>query len=293
MASPLCGVLVIDKPAGMTSSDVVQRVRRRLAVRRAGHTGTLDPLATGVLPVCLGEATKIAGLLLAEDKAYAATAVLGVETDTLDITGRVLRERDASAVERAAVEAALPQMLGPQQQVPPAFSAVHKDGQRAYERARRGEAVELAPRAVTIERLELTCWEPPRLELLVECSKGTYVRSLVAELGGRLGCGATLAGLRRLRSGAIDLTRAVTLDELEQRRDEGRLPLLAMDEALGHLGVVEIDAVAAIKLRQGQPVPCVGAPPGRLRVRCGGALLALGERRGDQLWPTRVFVAFP
>jgi tRNA pseudouridine55 synthase len=289
MASPLCGVLVVDKPAGMTSSDVVQRVRRLLAVKRAGHTGTLDPLATGVLLVCLGEATKVAGLLLAEDKAYAATAMLGVETDTLDVTGRVLRERDAGAVTRAATEGALRGMIGPQQQVPPAFSAVHQDGERAYDRARRGEAVELAPRAVTISRLELTTWEPPRLGVLVECSKGTYVRSLVADLGARLGCGATLAELRRLRSGAIDLSRAVTLDDLERLRDEGRLPLLSIDEALDHLGAVEVDPASAAKLRQGQPVPCAGAAAGLLRVRCGGTLLALGERRGEQLWPKRVF----
>jgi tRNA pseudouridine55 synthase len=289
----LCGVLVVDKPEGLTSFGVVKEVRRRLDVRKAGHTGTLDPMATGVLPVCLGEATKVAGLLTAGDKEYLGTCQLGVETDTLDLTGRVVAERSWDGIAREQVQQALAAMVGPQLQVPPAFSAVHADGERAHVRARRGERVELEPRPVEVYRLELTGWNPPRLEIQVACSKGTYVRSLVSELGRVLGCGAALAALRRLRSGPFDLSRAVTLEQLQ---DEGCLDrLVGVDQALAHLPALEVDDAQARGLRHGQPFAFVPPQPaglsgGPIRLRSGSSLVALGELRSGRVWPTRVFV---
>lgn len=207
------GVLVIDKPAGMTSAAVVEQVRRTLGLARAGHGGTLDPIATGVLPVCVGAATKLAQFLLADDKAYEAEGVLGVETDTLDRTGRVVAER-AIVVTREALLAELAARLGEQDQTPPMYSAIKQGGVRLYDRARSGEVVERAPRRIRIDRLDLLAFEPPRFRIAIACSKGTYVRSLVADLGSALGAGAHLGELRRTRSGRFTIAQAVTLDRL-------------------------------------------------------------------------------
>src|SRR6185503_2587794 len=171
------GVLVIDKPAGLTSAGAVEKVRRTLHLDRAGHGGTLDPIATGVLPVCVGAGTKLAQFLLADDKAYEAEAVLGVETDTLDRTGRVVAER-AVDVTRDQIVAALARHLGEQTQIPPMYSAIKQGGVRLYDRARAGHEVERAPRPIRIDRLELLAFEPPRFRIAIACSKGTYVRSL-------------------------------------------------------------------------------------------------------------------
>lgn len=212
----LHGVLIIDKPPRMTSAQVVERVRRRVGAAKAGHTGTLDPLATGVLPIVLGHATKLAGYLIAEDKAYEAELVLGVETDTFDRDGAVVSERVAQAEEvsdRALLEAveALRQVT---EQVPPMYSAVKQGGVRLYERARAGEQVERAPRPMKVHRLEVTWRRGRTVGLSVHCSKGTFVRSLVADLGRALQVGAHLTELRRTQSGAFTLERAVALSEL-------------------------------------------------------------------------------
>lgn len=207
------GVLVIDKPAGLTSATTVDRVRRSLGLARAGHGGTLDPLATGVLVVCVGAATKLAQFLLADDKAYVADGVLGIETDTLDRTGRIVAER-AVDVSRDALLAALAAHTGDQHQIPPMYSAIKQGGVRLYHRARHGEEVERAPRPIRIDRLELLAFDPPRFRLAIRCSKGTYVRSLIADLGRALGAGAHLAELRRTRSGRFAIEQAVPLDRL-------------------------------------------------------------------------------
>jgi tRNA pseudouridine55 synthase len=207
------GVLVLDKPAGLSSAAAADKVKRALGADRAGHGGTLDPIATGVLPVCLGAATKLAQFLLADDKAYEAVGVLGVATDTLDATGRRVAEHPV-AVDEAAVRAALARHLGEQDQIPPMFSALKQDGERLYERARRGEEVERAPRRIRIDRLELLAFEPPRFRIAVACTKGTYIRSLIADLGTALGCGAHLSALRRTRSGRFTIEQAVALDQL-------------------------------------------------------------------------------
>jgi tRNA pseudouridine55 synthase len=209
------GVLVIDKPAGVTSAGAVEQVRRALRIDRAGHGGTLDPIATGVLPVCVGAGTKLAQFLQADDKAYEAEAVLGVETDTLDRTGRVVAER-AVDVTRDAVVAVLARYLGEQTQIPPMFSAIKQGGVRLYDRARAGLEVERAPRPIRIDRLELLAFEPPWFRIAIACSKGTYVRSLVDDIGRALGAGAHLAELRRTRSGRFAIEQAVALDRLHE-----------------------------------------------------------------------------
>src|SRR5215467_4389163 len=209
------GILVLDKPAGMTSASAVDRVRRALEISRAGHGGTLDPIATGVLPVCVGAGTKLAQFLLADDKAYEAEGVLGVETDTLDRTGRVVVERNAE-VSREALLTALAAQRGERTQIPPMYSAIRQGGVRLYDRARAGEEVERAPRPIRIERLDLLWFEPPRFGVAVACSKGTYIRSLIADLGSALGAGAHLAELRRTRSGRFTIEQAVTLDRLTE-----------------------------------------------------------------------------
>ncbi len=209
------GIIVVDKPTGMTSATAVEQVRRTLGLARAGHGGTLDPIATGVLPICVGAATKLAQFLLADDKAYEAEAVLGIETDTLDRTGRVLVERTVD-VTREALLAVLATHVGAQAQIPPMYSAIKQGGVRLYDRARAGEEVERAPRQIRIDRLELVAFEPPRFRIAIACSKGTYIRSLVADIGSALAAGAHLAELRRTRCGRFTLDQAVTLDQLSR-----------------------------------------------------------------------------
>jgi tRNA pseudouridine(55) synthase len=207
------GVIVIDKPTGATSAGTVEHVRRQLRVDRAGHAGTLDPIATGVLPICVGAATKLAQFLLVDDKAYEADGRLGVTTDTLDRTGRVLAER-AVDVGREAMLAELAARLGAQDQIPPMFSAIKQGGVRLYDRARAGEDVERAPRRIRIDRLDLLAFDPPHFRIAIACSKGTYVRSVIADVGAALGPGAHLTELRRTQSGRFTLAHAVPLDRL-------------------------------------------------------------------------------
>jgi tRNA pseudouridine55 synthase len=285
------GVVVIDKPSGMTSFEVVKAVRRHFGGVKAGHTGTLDPLATGVLPICLGEATRIASLLLAEDKRYETSARLGLVTDTLDVEGTTLVERDPTGVDADRIERELAFLTGTLQQVPPAFSAVRCGGRRAHELARRGEKVELAARTVVVHQLSLLAWRPPLARLFVHCSKGTYVRSLVSELGERLGCGAAVAALRRVQSGCFTLQQSVTLDELA-RMDADEVPLITLDQALVHLEAVQIDEDGARAFGQGQrTVVCEHPREGLVRVRLDSVLVGLAEVREGRLHPRRVFDA--
>ena len=216
----LHGVVIVDKPAGLTSAQVVAAARKKLGTGRIGHTGTLDPLATGVLPLCLGEGTKLASYLLADDKGYDAELELGVETDTYDAEGAVVARAPerAAAVTEADVRAALAGFTGDLEQVPPMYSALKLGGRRLHEMARDGVEIVRQPRPVTIHRLELVSFAPPRLRFAVDCSKGTYVRTLVADLGQALGCGAHLTALRRTRSGVFTIDQAVALDDLWQAR---------------------------------------------------------------------------
>ena len=211
----LNGILVLDKPAGFSSAQAVDHVKRAFRVKRAGHGGTLDPIATGVLAICLGEGTKIAQYLLADDKAYRAELVLGRETDTLDRTGETVAERDASHVTREMIVAALAGHLGEQDQIPPMYSAIKQDGVRLYKQARRGIEVDRVARRVRIDRLELLAYEGTRVTIEMACGKGTYVRSLVDDLGRELGCGAHLAELRRTQSGIFSIDQAQKPDALD------------------------------------------------------------------------------
>jgi tRNA pseudouridine55 synthase len=246
------GVVIVDKPAGITSHDAVDRVRKLLGERKAGHTGTLDPMATGVLAVCVGEATKIASFLTGDDKVYEATMRLGVRTDTLDMTGQVLTEQQPRATE-AEVKAVLAAFTGTITQVPPQYSAVKVRGKALYKWARKGIRVEPPPREVQIREILLQGIELSRVRFTVTCSKGTYVRTLCADMGDRLGCGAALEQLRRTRSGIFRLQDAVRLDGESDDGIRAKLEqgLISMNRALPGLRDIVIPPLLEQKLAKG------------------------------------------
>jgi tRNA pseudouridine55 synthase len=249
-------VLVIDKPCGPSSFAVVKRVRALLGNKRerVGHGGTLDPFASGVLPICVGEGTKVVPFLLDADKTYQTVVRFGVETDTLDLTGRVVAEHPLRELSAATVEAGLAHFRGAIEQVPPMFSALKRDGKPLYQYARAGIHVERPPRKVTIFALDLLGFESPdRARLRVHCSKGTYVRSLAADLGRLLGVGAHLVELRRTASGPFRIEQAVTPDELAARVAGGvPLPMLSLLQALSHMPRLTVDDAGARTLTRGQ-----------------------------------------
>jgi tRNA pseudouridine55 synthase len=243
------GVLIVDKPAGMTSHDVVARIRRLAGIHRVGHTGTLDPAATGVLVVCLGRATRLVTVLQAGEKTYAATVQLGIVTDSDDLDGAVLATSSAAGIDERTVCGALAEFHGELDQIPPMVSALRIDGERLHEKARRGEVVERRPRRVRVQSIVLDHFEPGErasVSFLVACSAGTYVRSIARDLGERLGVGGTLAVLRRVANGPFTLEDAVTLDALES--DPGLLaqrlltPLAALQRVMPVVEVPEAQA---------------------------------------------------
>jgi tRNA pseudouridine55 synthase len=278
------GVLVIDKPAGPTSFEVVQRVRSLVRARKAGHTGTLDPMATGVLPVCLGEATKIAGFLTEGDKAYDAVIRLGVETDTQDAEGKVTAERPVPALTRQLLEEALERFRGTFTQVPPMYSAVKVSGKRLYELARAGEEVPREARPVTVHELLLRDFSAAELTLSVKSSKGFFVRTLAYDLGRALGCGAHLKALRRTASGPFTAQRALPLDRLEALGPEGvKAHLWSMSDALGDLPPVPVSEADRARVAHGVPLEVGRAVEGRVRVVSrDGQLLAVAEIGPDR-----------
>jgi tRNA pseudouridine55 synthase len=285
------GILVVDKPSGLSSAQVVERVKRALRVKRAGHGGTLDPLATGVLPVCLGAATKLAQYLLADDKGYVADGILGIETDTLDRTGRVVAERPVS-VTRDQLLAAIAQRIGEQDQIPPMYSAIKQGGVRLYERARAGEEVERAPRRIRIDRLELLAFDSPRFTVEIACSKGTYVRSLVADLGADLGCGAHMTELRRTRSGRFTIEQAVPLDLIGKGGVDLRERLIPMSAATA-LPSVTVPAELEGRIRTGYQLPVHALTSEDLEqfqlLDGQGRLLAIVRAHGGRIAYDRVF----
>lgn len=264
----LDGVLLLDKPLGLSSNHALQAARRLYSAEKAGHTGTLDPLATGLLPLCFGEATKFSGELLNADKRYRATVQLGVTTDTADAEGSVLERRQVSAT-RADIERALAAFVGQIEQVPPMYSALKRDGKPLYEYARAGLEVERAARRVTIHELRLLDDDDRsagRFAFDVRCSKGTYVRTLAADIGQRLGCGAHLAALRRTGIGTLDVAQAHTLAALEALPLAARDALLAPPDALlAELAAARLDAADAARLRHGQAVHWSAEEGQRLR----------------------------
>lgn len=279
------GVVVVDKPAGPTSHDVVERVRLLLNVRRAGHTGTLDPFATGVLPICLGKATRLARFLADSDKAYRATVRLGFATTTDDLTGDPLGSPTAVSADEREVRRACAGLTGELRQVPPAYSAKRVDGQRLYDLARRGVAVERAAVAVTVLVLDVVAVEGDRVELDIRCSAGMYVRALARDLGEALGTGAHLAALRRTEAAGFGLSRAAPWDALTSGIGNHLVPLA---DVLPQFPAVRVGEEGALAVRHGRDLDrrlildgFPDAPPPRLRVLDGeGRLLALAVPRG-------------
>ena len=253
----LHGILLLDKPSGVSSNQALQRVRHLFRAQKAGHTGSLDPLATGLLPVCFGEATKIAGVLLGESKAYSALARLGTTTDTDDADGAVLRERPIPELGDAAIGAALAPLHGRIRQRPPIYAALKQGGEPLYAKARRGEVVEVAERDADVFRLECVERGDAWLRLEVECGSGTYVRSLVRDLGEALGCGAHVAGLRRLWVEPFRAPRMFGMAELQELAAAGETELdaclLSIEAGMAGLGRVSLDAEQAQRIGQGQP----------------------------------------
>ncbi len=288
------GFLVVDKPAGVTSHDVVDAARGWLGTRRVGHLGTLDPAATGVLPLAVREATKLVPFVEGGAKSYTGVIRLGSETDSLDADGRVTRRHTGALPGEAVVRDALVGFVGEIEQIPPMFSAVKQGGVPLHKLARQGIEVERKPKQVRIDRLELLKYAPPDLEIEVDCSAGTYVRALAADLGTRLGCGAHLASLRRTRSGPFTEEQAVCEATLSREAEQGSLAerLIAPVNALGY-PVVRLSEAEAERLRQGGEIRAPDSPvtPGTLlaALEPGGGLLAIVEARpGRRLQPVRV-----
>lgn len=275
------GVLLLDKPIGMTSNAALQKARWLFNAAKGGHTGTLDPLATGLLPLCFGEATKFAGELLDADKAYHATVRLGIVTDTADAEGQVLATRPVTVGE-ADVRALLPRFTGILQQVPPMYSALKRDGTPLYELARQGIEVERTPRQVIIHSLEFSHWADDCFDLTVVCSKGTYIRTLAADIGAALGCGAHLAALRRTRVAALDVGNALTLAYIEALPAEQRDSLLMLPDALlADLPAVQLSEQEAARLLLGQAIRWAGTPSCRSRLWSPQGFIGLGEFTAD------------
>lgn len=252
------GVLLLDKPSGMTSNAALQAARRLFNAAKAGHTGTLDPLATGLLPLCFGEATKFAGELLNADKSYRATLRLGVTTDTADSEGKILDTRPVSMTE-SQLRDVLARFVGEIDQIPPMYSALKRDGKPLYEYARAGVEIEREARRVFIHRIDLLSFDGATATIDVDCSKGTYIRTLAADVGEAVGSGAHLTALRRLRIGMHEVNAAVPLREIEMLPEGHRDCLLKpVDWLLTELPVVDLDEAASARIRLGQSIPWAG-----------------------------------
>jgi tRNA pseudouridine55 synthase len=287
------GFLLVDKPQGWTSHDVVDAARRWFGTQRVGHLGTLDPLATGVLPLAIRAATKLAPYLVEEGKSYVGCIQLGIETDTLDAEGAVLRRYEGAYPEESDVQAALAEFVGEIEQIPPMFSAVKQSGVPLHRLAREGKDVARAPKKVRIDCIELLAYRAPLIEVRVDCSPGTYVRTLADDLGKRLGCGAHLCNLRRTRSGPFELSEARTLERLagDAQRSLIEAHVIPAVEALG-LPVVELGPEETRRVKNGGEIGAsVGLVPGGrvAAVEPGGELLAVMEvLPGRRLKPLRV-----
>ena len=298
---PVSGILVLDKPIGESSNRALQTAKRLYFAAKAGHTGSLDPLATGVLPLCFGEATKFSQYLLDADKAYESTFVLGTVTDSGDAEGQVLETSDASAISEADVAKALEGFRGEIEQVPSMFSAIKQNGQPLYKLARQGIEVERKSRQVVVHQLELRDFRPgerAEVDIYLECSKGTYVRSIAEDLGRALGCGAHVSVLRRTKAGPFSIEDSVTLNTLEALKQNDQLAqmddlLLPADTAVKALPLVELAESGGFYLRQGQPVLVPNAPSsGMVRVALEtGEFLGVGEILDDgRVAPRRLVV---
>ncbi|MES9825145.1 MAG: tRNA pseudouridine(55) synthase TruB [Candidatus Thiodiazotropha endolucinida] len=261
----ISGVLLLDKPKGMTSNKALQEVKFLYKAAKAGHTGSLDPLATGLLPICFGEATKLSAFLLDADKHYRVRVRLGETRTTADAEGEVIERVDPSGVTEAMLRDVLADFLGEQQQLPPMYSAIKHQGERLYKLARKGVEVEREPRTIRIHSLQLIDFSLPEFEMDVHCSKGTYVRTLAEDIGKQLGCGAYVSGLRRTGVGPYDDQSMITLNEVQHAFSEKLFKemddwLLPLESALAEWPQVDLTADAAFYMRQGQPILVPNAP---------------------------------
>jgi tRNA pseudouridine55 synthase len=279
--------VLVDKPAGMTSHDVVQRVRRVLGTRAAGHTGTLDPFATGLLVVLLGRATRLARFVETQAKTYLATGRLGIRTDSDDLTGQVVATSDGvDRISEKQLAASLASFLGAQRQRPPSYSAKHVGGERSYAKARRGEVIQLPEVAVTVRRIELVEFQSPLVTFRAEVSAGTYLRAIARDLGERLGVGAHLTGLRREVIGSLRVEDAVPLDQLSPAA------IISARAVLGDLPTVDLDEAERVAVRHGRAVRGSGAAGQRdsrmVALIAGEDLVAVARPEGEWLHPTVV-----
>lgn len=296
----MTGIICFDKPEGITSFLAVKKARWLFGEKKAGHCGTLDPLATGVLPIMLGGATRFLDFLPVSSKAYVATMRLGVTTDTLDITGTVLSENDVD-VSLEDIEKVLPKFRGDIMQVPPMYSAIKKDGVRMYDLARQGVEVEREPRPVTIYSLEVSHISENDYSLSVSCSSGTYVRTLIDDIGRELGCGATMVALRRTEACGFPIEKTYTLEELEKAKEEGTIDslVISVDEALGCYDEIRVSEAQGKRFRNGGELDLLRIKstfkkvPGLYRVYCNEEFLGLGEiaENSDVLAVKRVYVS--
>ena len=291
---PVHGILILDKPQGLSSNGALQRCKRTLDAQKAGHTGALDPMATGVLPICFGDATKFSQYLLDADKAYEATLCLGSVTDTGDAEGEIIDRRDASTVTRALFEAALEPFRGEIEQIPPMYSALKRDGQPLYKLARQGIEVERQSRTIQIfklECLEFTSGESAQARIAVRCSKGTYIRTLAEDIGALLGCGAHLTALRRTAAGPFGIEQALTMAQVESGGQALSESLLPIDAGLDGFELCQVDEKESEKLLQGQSIKVLNGPKnGIVRVaRASGGFIGLATAsEGGVLSPLRM-----
>ncbi len=289
------GILLLDKPSGVSSNHALQAVRRMFRAAKAGHTGSLDPLATGLLPICFGEATKIAGLLIGSSKAYSTTAMLGQTRSTDDAEGELLTERPVPAIDDGLIRRGLAMLTGEQTQVPPIYSAIKRDGERMYTRARRGEVVDVPSRTVQVDRFEIIANNLPMLDLEIECGSGTYVRSLVRDLGEFLGCGAHVTALRRLWVEPFRDPAMFTLEQLETLAGQGVSVLdetvLSVETGLAHFIQCRVGSEDELRLRKGQGIEATVAKGFCVAVSVeSGRVVALAESNGiGRVKPTRGF----
>jgi tRNA pseudouridine55 synthase len=285
------GILLLDKRIGISSNRALQEVKRLFNANKAGHTGSLDPLATGLLPICFGEATKISGMLLDDNKRYHVIVQLGIKTDTGDLEGDIIETKPIPGTTLAEIEAILKKFTGAIDQVPPMYSALKLNGKKLYELARKGITVERKPRRITIFELKLLDTQKDSLELEVYCSKGTYIRSLAEDIGDALGCGATVQALRRIQSGRFSIAQAKSLEQLQAAGKQQLMEsLIAVDDPLKSLPSLQLNGQQAQAIKYGQTLELNQELRGTVRLYGEGGFLGLGEMRLDgKLAPKKLF----
>lgn len=282
------GWIILDKPTGISSAQAVNKVKKLLKPQKIGHAGTLDPLASGVLPLALGEATKTIAYMMDKEKTYSFTAAWGEKRDTDDSEGKTIAVSDKRPA-REDIEALLPQFTGNILQTPPAYSALKVKGERAYDLARAGETVELQPRNICISTLTITDYAADKTSFICHCSKGTYIRSIARDMGDKLGCYGHISALRRLKVGKFTENGAISLDSLEELLHKGALSLLPVESALDDIPALEIEPDQAARLKRGQSFPVKLVSEENVLARCDGKPIALCSVSQGQMKPVRVF----